>query len=129
MERAVEILVCINVFIIGLSHLLVPGVWVQFFQFLAAQGKAGSLANGFLSITFGSLIVSFHWVWEGIIPISVTLLGIAQVIKSFVAFVLQSVGKRSISHPRASREASYRIGGVLFLVYGLVIAWYLYTTR
>lgn len=129
MERGIEIFVCINVLIIGFSHFFYPGAWVQFFKVLAEKGQAGSLANGFISITFGSLIVAFHWVWEGIIPISVTLLGIAQVIKSFVAFVLPSVGMRSISHPRASREASYKIGGVVFLVYGLLLSWYLYTTR
>lgn len=126
MERAVEIFVFVNVMAIGLSHALVPGAWVEFFRILGEKGRAGSLANGFLSLTFGSIIIAFHWKWEGFIPASVTFLGLAQVLKSLVAFVLPSVGLRSITHPRASRESSYRYGGVLFLAYGALLAWHLW---
>lgn len=126
MERAVEIFVLVNVVVIGLSHTLAPAAWVRFFKILGEQGQAGSLANGFLSLTFGSIIVAFHWTWEGFVPGSVTFLGVAQLIKSFVAFVLPSVGLRSITRPRASSESSYRYGGIIFLAYGALLGWYLW---
>ena len=126
MERAVEVFVLINVVVIGFSHALAPAAWVQFFKVLGEKGHAGSLANGFLSLTFGSIIVAFHWTWDGFVPATVTFLGVAQVIKSFVAFVLPSVGLRSITQTRATRESSYRYGGVLFLVYGALLAWHLF---
>lgn len=126
MERSVEIFVFINVVVIGLSHALVPAAWVRFFKALGEKGQAGSLANGFLSLTFGSIIVAFHWTWDGFVPGSVTFLGVAQVIKSFVAFVLPSIGLRSITQVRATRESSYRYGGIIFLAYGALLGWHLW---
>ena len=126
MERSVEIFVFINVIVIRFSHALAPAAWVQFFKVLAEKGQAGALANGFLSITFGSIIVAFHWTWDGFVPRSVTFLGVAQVIKSFVAFVLPSVGLRRLAHVRATRESSYRYGGIIFLAYGALLGWHLW---
>lgn len=116
MNQAVQIFVFLNLVVIGLSHLIQPQAWVSFFKVLRGYGHAGAFANGFLSLTFGSIIVGFHWVWEGIVPTIITCLGIAQVIKGFVAFVTPAVGLRSMSRAAAENPLSYRIGGILFLV-------------
>jgi len=123
MERNIEIFTAVNMLIIGLSHTFQPGVWVDFFKVLRSYGKAGAFANGFLSLTFGSIIVAFHWVWEGAIPSIVTAVGVAQVIKSFVAFCLPAVALRSMSRPAAENPWSYRVGGILFIVQGGVVLW------
>ncbi len=121
MERAVEIFVAINMLVIGLSHVFQGSVWVDFFRIMRSHGLAGSFVNGFLSLSFGSIIVGFHWVWEGVIPSIVTCIGIAQVIKSFVAFCLPSVGLYSMRQKKAENPWSYRIGGLLFVGFGILL--------
>jgi hypothetical protein len=121
LERTVEIFVAINLFVIGASHLLQPRVWIDFFKILSGYGKAGAYVNGFLCLSFGSIIVAFHWVWEGAIPTLVTLLGLAQLLKSFVAFVMPSVSLRSMSAPMAVKPIGYQLGGVLFLILAVLL--------
>jgi uncharacterized membrane protein len=62
-EKAIEMYAAVNFLVIGLSHLLQPRVWVDFFTWLRSKGHAGVFVNGFLSLGFGSIIVSFHNVW------------------------------------------------------------------
>jgi hypothetical protein len=123
MERAVEIFAAINLLVIGFSHVLQAETWIDFFKILRVQGKAGSFANGFLSLTFGSIIVAFHWVWDGVIPTLVTCLGIAQVLKAVVAFCFPALGLYSMSQKKAEEPWSYRVGGLLFIGFGIVLLW------
>ena len=125
MEKAIEIFVAINLFVIGASHLFQPQAWVDFFKVLKSYGRAGAMANGFLSLTFGSIILAFHWNWEGVVPSVVTLLGLAQIIKSFVAFVFPEAGLRSMHRPAAENPWAYRIGGILFLLLSFAVGYHL----
>jgi hypothetical protein len=85
-ERGIELFAALNFLVIGLSHLLQPRVWVDFFVWLRSKGHAGVFANGMLSLSFGSIIVSFHNVWGGL-PTVLTVIGWAQVTKGFVSLV------------------------------------------
>lgn len=77
MERAIQIFAAINFAVLGLSHVLQPRVWVDFFAWLRERGEAGVVANAFLSLIFGSIVVAFHNVWSGI-PLALTLVGWAR---------------------------------------------------
>lgn len=126
MTRAVEIFVFVNFLVIGASHLFQPHEWVSFFKVLRSFGRAGALANGFLSLSFGSIIVAFHWVWEGGIAIMITCVGVAQIIKSIVAFVAPELSLRMMNKPMAENPNGYRIGGAIFLGLAIVLAWHLW---
>lgn len=80
MESAIERFTVLSYLIIGLSHILQPRVWVQFFLNLRDKGEAGIFAIAFLHLPLGLLIVSFHNVWTGI-PAVVTVVGWANVLK------------------------------------------------
>ena len=41
MERSIEVLACVQFLIIGLSHLIQPRAWVQFFVMLRDKGHTG----------------------------------------------------------------------------------------
>jgi hypothetical protein len=114
-ERAIEIYAGIQFLIIGLSHLLQPRAWVEFFIALREKGRAGVFANGFLSLIFGSLIVAFHDVWTGW-PVVLTLLGWAQVIKAGIAFVLPDVSMRGLQRVSMDRAWEFQVPGALFVV-------------
>ena len=46
MERAVEWFVAITATVVGFSHLLRPGDWMEAFRQLHRQGRPGAFANG-----------------------------------------------------------------------------------
>ena len=127
MERAIEILAAIQFFVIGLSHLLQPRVWVEFFTWLRGKGHAGVFVNGFLSLTFGSLIVAFHNVWTGL-PAVLTVIGWAQLVKALVSFVMPQWGMRGLQRVSYDRTRDFVGGGVFFLALsGLML--YIVLTR
>jgi hypothetical protein len=127
MERAIEIFAAVQFLVIGLSHLLQPRVWVEFFTWLRGKGHAGVFVNGFLSLTFGSLIVAFHNVWTGL-PIVLTLIGWAQVIKALVSFVMPQWGMRGLERVSYDRTREFVVGGVVFLAMSALML-YIVLTR
>jgi hypothetical protein len=126
MTKEVEIFVLINFLVIGASHLFQPHEWVGFFKVLRSYGRAGALANGFFSLSFGSIIVAFHWVWEGAIPIMITCIGIAQIVKSLIAFLAPAVSLRNLHKPMAQNPNGFRIAGATFLGLAVILAHHLW---
>ena len=115
MERSVELYVCVQFFVIGLSHVVQPRAWVEFFVLLRGWGTAGVFANGFLSLIFGSVIVGFHNVWTGWAMVF-TLIGWAQVLKAAIAFTLPHVSMRGLQRVSHERAWEFQVAGAVFLV-------------
>jgi len=128
MERAVQIYAIINFTVIGISHVVRPRVWVDFFVFLRERGQAGVFAVALLNLIFGSIIVAFHNVWSGI-PLMLTVVGWANVVKALIYFVFPAFGLRKLqflSHKRASLVVG---GGILFLLLAGVLGYHVWITR
>lgn len=106
----------------GLSHLLHSDAWTEFFLLLQRQGRAGAFVHGFITLAFGSFIVVFHPVWQGI-PVLLTLLGWAYVLKATVVFLLPDMGKRSLSFVHAGRPRMFVVPGMLLTAIGLVLGY------
>ena len=53
MERAVDVLAVILFGIVGLSHILQPRAWVEFFVLLRGKGEAGAFVDAFLNLPLG----------------------------------------------------------------------------
>ena len=127
MERAVEIFAAVHCLVIGLSHVAQPRTWVEFFVRLRGWGRAGVFVNGFLSLSFGSVIVAFHNVWEGL-PVVLTILGWAQVVKGLLNFVVPQVGLRTLARVSPERAGEFVVAGLfLFVLSG--VFWYVALTR
>ena len=127
MERAVEVFAAVFCVVIGLSHVTQPRAWVEFFVRLRGWGRAGVFVNGFLSLGFGSIIVAFHNVWEGL-PVVLTVLGWGQVAKGLSNFVVPQVGLRAMARVSPERAREFVVAGVVLLVLGGVF-WYTALTR
>jgi hypothetical protein len=123
-ERTIELLACVHFLIIGLSHLMQPRAWVEFFVVLRAQGNVGVFANSFLSLWFGSIIVVGHNVWSGW-PIILTVIGWAQLIKAGVGFVAPAVSMRGMQRVSMERAWEFQIAGAIFLVLSGAMAYLL----
>ena len=59
MERSVEVLAIILFGVLGLSHILQPKAWAEFFILLRGKGEAGAFADGLLNLPLGGVIVGF----------------------------------------------------------------------
>jgi hypothetical protein len=126
-EKATEIFAAVFLLVIGLSHVAQPRAWVEFFVWLRGKGNAGVFVNGFLSLSFGSLIVAFHNVWDGL-PVLLTLLGWAQVLKGLVSFVAPQVALWGLARVSTERAWQFVAGGILALALSAVL-WYIAFTR
>lgn len=127
MERAIQIYAVINFTVIGLSHALRPRAWVDLFVLLRGRGAAGVFAVALLNLIFGSIIVAFHRVWHGI-PLVLTLVGWANVVKALVYFAFPAFALRTLE--RLTYERAYRVavGGVVFLMLAGLVAYHLWRT-
>ena len=121
-ERATEVFAVVNLAVIGASHIAQPRGWVDFFIFLRERGHAGVFFNGMLSLTFGSILVAFHNVWTGL-PMIVTLLGWAQVLKGLLSLVAPSIGLKKMMRVSMDRAWEFQAAGVVLVALAALIAW------
>jgi len=112
MEIAIERLAVVCFFVTGVSHVVQPRVWAQFFIDLSARGSLGSFIAGFIHFPFGALIVGFHNVFHGI-PLVLTLIGYSLVLKSMIYFVVPRLGVRSLSRVSLDHAWEFVVAGIL----------------
>ena len=127
MARPFEIYPIIQFVVIGLSHVLQPRAWVMFFIQLREKGDAGVFASAFISLIFGSFIVAFHNVWTGL-PIVLTILGWAQVVKGLIYFTAPSVAMRRLQFVSYDRAWIFIPPGIVFLVLAVLLGYHVWTT-
>ena len=124
MEQATQIFAAVSLLVIGLSHLLQPKAWVEWFQALAARGTVGAFTDGFICLSFGAMIVGFHNVWEG--PATVlTVIGWAQVMKGLGRFLAPQLTVRVMRKATMERAWLFQAGGVFALALSGFL-WWLY---
>ena len=122
MERAVEILVVIQLTIIGLSHIGHHRAWAEFFIKLRALGKPAAFANGFLSLQIGSMILGFHRVWSGL-PLVLTIFGILNLLKAAQCFLNPATSMRLMNRVSLDRSREFVGAGVVSLAIAAVTAY------
>jgi uncharacterized protein YjeT (DUF2065 family) len=116
-EQAAEVFAAIYLLGVGLSHVLQPQVWVEFFAWMRERGRAGMVVEGLLSLGFGALIVSFHNVWSGL-PVVVTLIGWGQVLKGLVRLTAPELSLRVYRRVTPETAWRFRLAGVAALGLG-----------
>jgi uncharacterized protein YjeT (DUF2065 family) len=120
MQRAIQIYAAAQFLVIGVSHMVQPRVWVEFFLHLRKLGHAGVFANAFLSLMFGSIIVAFHNVWTGL-PTVLTVIGWAQLTKALLYFAYPRLGERGMSRVSFERQNEFILPGAFFVALGVLM--------
>ncbi len=124
MERAVQIFGVLNFLIIGLSHILAPRAWADFFVRLRQRGDAGVLVVGFMSLWFGSIVAAFHNVWSGI-PLVLTVIGWAQVVKALLYFCFPSFGRKRLEMVSVEKARMFVYPGWFFVILAALLVYHL----
>lgn len=117
MEIAIEKLAVICFFLFGISHVVQPRSWAEFFIWLREKGTTGSFINGWIHFPLGALIVAFHNVWQGI-PAVLTVLGYTWVIKGFIYFVFPQYGLKMMQRVSVERAWHFVAGGIILVALG-----------
>jgi hypothetical protein len=115
MERSVEILAIILFGVFGLSHILQPKAWAEFFILLRGKGEAGVFVDGFLNLPLAAIIIGFHNVWSGI-PVVLTLVGWGLLIKGLIRFCAPRQALRVMARVSLERAWEFQVAGAGLLV-------------
>ena len=122
MELAVERLVALCCFVIGLSHIVQPRAWAELFINWREKGVVGVFYTGLLHFALGAIIVAAHNVWRGV-PLLVTLLGWGWTIKGLLHLTYPSHGLKMLKRVSVERAWEFRLAGAVLVAVSAVIAW------
>jgi hypothetical protein len=125
MERSVEVLFIILFGILGLSHILQPRAWADFFILLRGKGEAGAFVDGFLNLPMGGIIVGFHNTWSGI-PLVLTLVGWCLLIKSLIRFCAPKLALRLMARVSVERAWEVQVAGAGFVALASLVGYGVY---
>ena len=125
MEIAIERLVALCCFVIGLSHIVQPRAWAELFIEWRSKGTTGVFYTGLLHVNLGALIVAFHNVWSGL-PMIVTLLGWGWTLKGLFYLTCPKFAMKALRRVSVERAHEFVIAGAVVVVVALVIAYSLF---
>ena len=115
MANAIERMTGLAFLVVGLSHLLQPVVWAQFFEQLRAKGPPGAFINAMMSLSLGAVIVGFHGTqWSGW-PAVVTAIGWGQVLKGTIHMCVPAWSLRSMAMVPVEKAWKFRVAGGLMI--------------
>lgn len=120
-QSAVQLMMGIGCTLIGLSHMLQPRAWQDYFAALHERGAAGALTRTITWEIWPALIVvTLHQVWSG--PgLLLTLFGWLLLIKCTVSLLLPHIGLRSMALAQRGFK-SFVLGGGLLICIGIASA-------
>ena len=125
MERGIEIIFVVGLLILGISHIVRPRAWVDFFSTLRARGEAGVFTVAMLHLPPAMLIIAFHNRWSGL-PLIVTLIGWAWTLKAAIYFTFPRVGLLGLGRVSDERAHEFVIGGGVLVLLSVLVAFSLW---
>ncbi len=120
-EQGAVVFALVHLVVMGVSHVLAPRAWIDFFVRLRERGESGVFNVGLLSLGFGSVIVAFHNVWSGW-SLVLTLLGWAQVTKAGLYFAFPRFGLRQLARVSPERPRDFVVAGCGLIVIACLVA-------
>ena len=126
MEKSVEVFAIILFGVLGLSHVLQPRAWVEFFILLRSKEEAGAFVDGLLNLPLAGAIIGFHNTWSGV-PAVLTLVGWCLLIKSLIRFCAPKVALRMMGRVSVERSWEFQMAGVGLVVLAGLLGYGVYT--
>jgi hypothetical protein len=119
-QHAIEVFAFLNFLIVGLSLVFRARAWAKFFLWMRREGEAGAVIYGLFCVLWGSLIVSFHPDWHGLLVI-LPVFGVVQLLEGVIFLVAPFAGLRLMSIMTEERLGLIRLLGVIALVLAAII--------
>jgi hypothetical protein len=126
MERSVEILAVILFGVLGLSHILQPRAWAEFFLLLCGKREAGAFVDGFSNLAMAAMIVGFHNTWSGLHTV-LTVVGWCLLIKALIRFWAPQFALKVMSRVSLDRSWEFQLAGAGLVVLAAIVGYGLYT--
>ena len=112
----VQFLVLVSAVLMGLSHIVRPQMWVDYFNGLHVQGTTGVITRTFtLELWPALLIVSLHQVWHGP-AIVITIYGWLMLAKIAISLLYPEAGLRSLAMASRGPRSFVLAGCVLIAI-------------
>jgi uncharacterized protein YjeT (DUF2065 family) len=119
-QRAIEIFALLNFVIVGISLVYQPLAWAKYFAWMRRNGEGGAVIYGLFCVLWGSLIVSFHREWNGLLVV-LPVFGVLQLLEGFVFLVAPEIGLRMMSSFNEANLGLFRLLGIIALVLAAII--------
>ena len=112
----------VSILVVGVSHLLQPRLWRDFFILLKGTGVAGIIIAMY-TFPLGLLIILCHnvWVWDA--PVIITISGWGMTIKSLLYAFVPRMAERAIPD-EANAYRKYALGGAFIIPVSLLLIYY-----
>ncbi len=113
--RAVEAAFIAPLLLVGLSHVIQPGLWREIFANLVEKGDISVIYRvSLFEFVPATVIVTFHQVWTGPAVI-LTLYGYLLMLKIAISFLNPNIGVRSMM--RALRgDSGFQVAGLVLVL-------------
>jgi hypothetical protein len=127
MARSVDIFMTGLLLIVGISHVVRPRAWVEFFALLRDKGEAGAFIVAMLHLLPGLFVIALHPQWTGLGAI-ITFLGWAWTLKGAIYFIFPQFALRMFRFVSPQHSYRFVIGGWALLAVAGVMVWSLIRT-
>ncbi len=121
--QAVQAVLALPFLLMGISHIVQPKMWTDFFTYLHGLGTTGVVFRTFaLELIPAAVIVAFHSVWSGpetVISVYGVLLGL----KIAISLLAPSVGLRSLALAQRNHNVSFIGAGVFLIALSAICFW------
>ena len=115
----VRALLAVPFVLMGLSHIVQPAMWREYFGRLHAEGAPAIVTRTFmLELWPALLIVVFHRVWT-FPAVVLTLFGHLLLLKIVVSLLAPTLGLRSLAQARRG-DIGFQVGGVVLIALGVL---------
>jgi hypothetical protein len=125
MQRSIEVLALVLFGVLGFSHMLQPRAWVETFILIRRQGAPGSFLDGLPYLVLAAIVIAFHNVWSGV-PVLLTLIGWASLIKGLLRFCAPAWGLKMMAHVSLERAWEFQAAGVVLVALAGVLGYGVY---
>ena len=121
LDLLIERWFAIGFLVFGLSHLLYPAKWAAVFLPLRESDTGGLLVATF-TLPLGLIVVMAHNIWVWGLPVIVTLIGWAMIVKSLLYLLIPRAVLLMIRDCQRSPRA-FKIAGVAGILLGALLVY------
>jgi hypothetical protein len=112
----------VSLLAVGVSHLIQPRLWRDFFILIKRTGVAGIIIAMY-TLPQGLLIILSHNVWVWDVPVIITISGWGMTIKSLLYAFVPRMAERAIPEEESAYR-KYAIGGALIIPVSLLLVYH-----